>query len=1287
MIKHWGLGALLLSLASCGTAGDGEGQLGESRAALLARTPNLAAGQLCSTRGFVGAAPAISAGIATFSHPQSRGVLGGTGVGPSGVVAQTRIDFSPTQLSQSIAHGPAQRVCAEVGARSACEGVYACWYGDGRYTLESNSSARCDPTAEHATTVLQTGSSTLPALSVGGTFAIELSVNRAASDTLTANFYQSGALVQSLSRQTPFDRDLSRQGLAGFRADRVALTLQAKGTASFTSPAVSGAWVSSSSVQGVATRPSPSSEAAHCSFQAPPPTDLSSALYEAVVDSTRRGVGVAWQAPDGAGSTSLTYEGFLDGRAVSANGLQIDADRFFSQSAKRTSAVFEVPGSNYLYQVAYEDGGALSEIAPYYTHTAPAPITPMADSALSVGVVLLTYADGPSVPFTREQITAKIFGESGYTLKGYLRDVARGQVQISGQVSPWITVRRLSGANTGQALPFAIDCPGVATSGTLAGYAGMCNMDAAATPCQDPQACNLPAQAVAGGFPVSGYERVIYLINGQSNAASKPGFVMMGAASPYVSDPDGTSALDTLVHEFGHSLSFGHSYTSICPRADLNSFADDACTLPGGSRASNGVPLRFDGMVPASNVYRFHSEHQRILGWLQASEQAVHLTGQANQDYTLSPLGANGGLHQLRIEVEPNAFYFAEYRTREGFDAPGPFPPRDIEGDGNLDRNVYDDPTGVAIWLSGGTTEPTNSYRIHAVASRMGSGDVFCDPYRKVALRVTSLGSGVAGVRVERGNVPCQLKAVSDQCQRSDECSSNLCSSGICWTPGTTAPFSVPLGGACSLDAACASGACAAGICRIPNGAACSQNPECSSGFCDSGACRPAHCGNLVKDADETDLDCGGSCHACSSGQSCSAATDCSSGFCGDSVCLLKPSAIDSGQGFTCARFSDNKLRCWGRNEAGQLGIPASLPLGDAPGEVGPNLQAVNLAGPVLQFALGWSHACAVLTNGSVQCWGANGNGQLGAGDVVSRHQPVTIDLGGNASQVALGYNFSCARMVNAKVKCWGQNNLGQLGVGHKQDIGDQPGEMGTNLQTINLPVALRQISAGGNHACALSSAGSEVRCWGFGLSGQLGVDAGVAYGDESTELGMPLPVNFGSGFIPTEVAAGGDHTCARSLHGLVKCWGNNAWGQLGYGDTQQRGRNPALMGDNLPVVPIGPILKIDARVHSSCAMTVSGEIRCWGAGTAAGQPALVAMNNLGDQPGEVAGLPPIDLGPTFAGAFFTTNGFSGCAVATSGIVKCWGLNTSGELGLGDTATRGDDLSDMGVNLPRVPLP
>jgi alpha-tubulin suppressor-like RCC1 family protein len=455
----------------------------------------------------------------------------------------------------------------------------------------------------------------------------------------------------------------------------------------------------------------------------------------------------------------------------------------------------------------------------------------------------------------------------------------------------------------------------------------------------------------------------------------------------------------------------------------------------------------------------------------------------------------------------------------------------------------------------------------------------------------------------------------------------------------------------------------------------------------------PLPCDDGVKNGAEVNVDCGGDrCGGCAEGLSCTNDHDCAGNYCLEGQCsnAIRPSRIDAGTYFACGLFSDSKLRCWGRNDQGQLGAGPGDDVGDEPGELTSSLQTVDLPANVVSFALGDSHACAVLANGSVYCWGANQQGQLGLGDTAARSTPTIVDLGGTAAEVSLGYEFSCARLASGSVKCWGRNAAGELGIGSNQAVGDAPGEMGAQLHAVNLPAAARSISAGGRHACALL-VGSELRCWGSAFSGQLGygVSVGLAYGDSSTEL-TPQVAALGS-FTVSAVAAGGDHTCARNLQGAVKCWGNNAWGQLGYGDGAQRGTTAASMGDNLPVVPLPfPVSRLDARVHSSCVTNLGGEVRCWGSGGGvAGQPALVGLGNFGDAPGEVADLPPIALGDTTNTRAFaiTTGGFFACALLGDGTTKCWGQNTHGQLGLGDTAVRGDDISDMGNSLPRLLFP
>src|SRR5262249_2915630 len=131
---------------------------------------------------------------------------------------------------------------------------------------------------------------------------------------------------------------------------------------------------------------------------------------------------------------------------------------------------------------------------------------------------------------------------------------------------------------------------------------------------------------------------------------------------------------------------------------------------------------------------------------------------------------------------------------------------------------------------------------------------------------------------------------------------------------------------------------------------------------------------------------------------------------------------------------------------------------GDGPGEMGNALPVVNLGAgrTARQLAGGNFFTCALLDDGTAKCWGANGSGQLGLGDVTLRASPsalAPIDLGTGrtATLITAGNGFACARLDNAAVKCWGNNSMGQLGQGDVNNRGDNTGEMGDALGAVAL--------------------------------------------------------------------------------------------------------------------------------------------------------------------------------------------------------------------------------------------
>lgn len=226
----------------------------------------------------------------------------------------------------------------------------------------------------------------------------------------------------------------------------------------------------------------------------------------------------------------------------------------------------------------------------------------------------------------------------------------------------------------------------------------------------------------------------------------------------------------------------------------------------------------------------------------------------------------------------------------------------------------------------------------------------------------------------------------------------------------------------------------------------------------------------------------------------------------GDEVGELPPPAVAltgvvevvAGVSHTCARVQAGTVHCWGSSSRGELGYGDTLRRGDAPGDL--PTPAVALGGPAVQLAAGGHHTCALLADASLRCWGANDAGQLGqaragdVGDQPGEMPPPPIDVE-EVVQVVAGANHTCTRHADGTVRCWGAGAAGQLGDGETADVGVDP------LTFPPGPVDLggeadRLAANGGDTTCARLTDGS-LRCWGANESGQLGL--GFARTEPST--------------------------------------------------------------------------------------------------------------------------------------------------------------------------------------------
>jgi alpha-tubulin suppressor-like RCC1 family protein len=260
--------------------------------------------------------------------------------------------------------------------------------------------------------------------------------------------------------------------------------------------------------------------------------------------------------------------------------------------------------------------------------------------------------------------------------------------------------------------------------------------------------------------------------------------------------------------------------------------------------------------------------------------------------------------------------------------------------------------------------------------------------------------------------------------------------------------------------------------------------------------------------------------------------------------------AVSAGGGSTCAVLADGRLMCWGSNFYGKLGFGSST-IYEAltPREV-------LLGAPVTAVSVGSYHTCAVLSSGNVRCWGRNDFGQLGLGhtdDIGDNEVPTqNVDLGSAKAQaVTTGERHTCA-LVDGAVRCWGKNTDGQLGLGNTVTVGDN------EAPTINVSLGARAtaLSAGWNHTCAIVQ-DTRVRCWGKGDVGQLGTGSTGSIGDNEVPT-----VNVELNAAATAVTTGNLHTCAYLVGGFVRCWGRSSSpdqgdkGILGISDPQNIGDN-----------------------------------------------------------------------------------------------------------------------------------
>lgn len=333
-------------------------------------------------------------------------------------------------------------------------------------------------------------------------------------------------------------------------------------------------------------------------------------------------------------------------------------------------------------------------------------------------------------------------------------------------------------------------------------------------------------------------------------------------------------------------------------------------------------------------------------------------------------------------------------------------------------------------------------------------------------------------------------------------------------------------------------------------------------------------------------------------GESCDDGDDDDADSC-TAACTSGPAAVVSvaaGEYHNCALSEAGVVRCWGAPDYGRLGQPGySEHIGDD--EVPADWDPVEVADDVVELVAGSDHNCALRQGGQLRCWGANDAGQLGYGNgdhVGDDEAPAAagdVPLPGAVVSVAAGVNHTCAAFDDGRVACWGSNNAGKLGVGDESvyRIGLSETVVDAGL-FVSLPGPAVEVVAGNEHSCARLGSG-DVVCWGSNASGQLGYGTPDDIGDDEPADSLG-PVPLGGAAI--DIASGTQHTCAVLEGGTVRCWGEGDSGRLGYGDTTDIGdrTTPAEVGD---VALEGEAVSVHAGRSFTCAVMATGSVYCWG--------------------------------------------------------------------------------------------
>ncbi len=349
-------------------------------------------------------------------------------------------------------------------------------------------------------------------------------------------------------------------------------------------------------------------------------------------------------------------------------------------------------------------------------------------------------------------------------------------------------------------------------------------------------------------------------------------------------------------------------------------------------------------------------------------------------------------------------------------------------------------------------------------------------------------------------------------------------------------------------------------------------------------------------------------------------------GGAGNAGGVVSPSApavsVATGFDHYCVALQDGTVRCEGSNREGQLGLGTSGAVVEGENTSPDNVQSVVGISSAVAVSAGDGWSCALLSDGTVQCWGNNGWAQLGDGTTEDSAVPVTVSdlrnaIGISASSAVVNSSRNCAVLADDSAWCWSSyqtyetvngttvytdvkvpiqawsSNVVKIAAGDKPCAVTRDGAIECasyspanggrfEMSRVEGLSGAVDVAVGGGHACAVLDDGTAW-CWGANDHGNLG---------NGTEIDSEVPVQVSNVTNAVAIGAGMGFSCAVLATGKVQCWGDGSMNRLG------PSRLPFPQSSTIPIDVEGPTtaVAISVAYNSTCVLTSEGEVSCWGA-------------------------------------------------------------------------------------------